>query len=40
MDLVLKVKLPALKRRASETCLHNLLPLDGGGLTRHSSLAG
>jgi hypothetical protein len=35
-----KVKLPELKRGASDTYLDNLLPLDGGGLTRHSSLAG
>jgi hypothetical protein len=35
-----RVKLSALKRGASETFLDNLLPLDGGGLTRHSALAG
>ncbi len=45
------VKLPALEPAAFETCAENLLPLDarlplrgtsgqGGGLTRHSSLAG
>jgi hypothetical protein len=28
-----EVKLPALKRGASETCLDNLLPLNGGGLS-------
>jgi hypothetical protein len=30
---IFKVKLPALKRGASETCLENLLPLDEGGLS-------